>query len=254
MNFFLASASGASPRHLLRRSATTITSRQMMIPSVCVASESAPHVYNNNRPSSLGIPSCLGSCQQQLQHVRYFGARKKKKRPKLKNPWKVLGIKESDNLPFKKVKMIFLQIAMKNHPDTHEAETEEEAKKMEDTFVKARTAFECLTEGPDGIAIRKEDYEDTMENFDSWFKQETGHDTPFSFMDPETMKEVAKMTEEVGQGDQGGLDRDGGMWALARMVRSTVKAGGDAGAMLRLESGNVKEQNIGGGLRRKRRR
>ena len=219
-------------------------------------------ICQNTSIISMGLPqhvptgissSPYGSFSKQ-QQFRWFDARRKKKKPKMKNPWKILGIKESDQLPYKKVKTIFLKLAMANHPDTHEAESEEDAEKMRDKFIKARMAFESLTEGPDGLAIRKEDYEDAMENFDSWFKQETGHDTPFSFLDPETMKEVALMTDEVGSGDAGGLDRDGGMWALARMVRSTVKAGGDAGAMLRLESGDVKEQHVGGGLRRKRRR
>ena len=64
------------------------------------------------------------------------------------------------------------------------------------------------------------------------------------------MKEVAAMTETIG----GGLDRDGGMWALARMVTASVKAGSDAAVMLRLESGDVKDRVINGQLRRRRKR
>ncbi len=148
---------------------------------------------------------------------------------------------------------------MVNHPDTHSEDlTEEERIKMRDTFIEARIAFESLTEDSDGVAIlwsEKQD-ENAMENFDSWFKSETGLNTPFDFdMDPETMKEVAKMTESIG-GDSG-LDRDGGMWALARMVTSVVKTGGDAATILRLEAGEVKGRNTSsvlGELRRRRKR
>mmetsp|Transcript_9712 Transcript_9712/g.15579 ORF Transcript_9712/g.15579 Transcript_9712/m.15579 type:complete len:147 (+) Transcript_9712:1-441(+) len=146
---------------------------------------------------------------------------------------------------------------MTNHPDTHSEDlTKEEREQMRDRFIEARVAFESLTEDSDGTAIllsEKED--DPMDNFDSWFKNETGLSTPFDFdMDPETMKEVAQMTETVG-GDSG-LDRDGGMWTLARMVTSAVKTGGDAGTILRLESGDVKGKNpsVNGELRRRRRR
>ena len=103
---------------------------------------------------------------------------------------------------------------MKNHPDTHHDHTitEEERDQMRDVFIKSRIAFEELMADPtDGTAIRKSEAEEcAMENFDSWFKSETGFATPFQFdMDPETMKEVASMTETIG-GDSG-LDRDGGM-------------------------------------------
>ena len=67
------------------------------------------------------------------------------------------------------------------------------------------------------------------------------------------MQEVAKMTEELSVG----LDRDGGMWTLAKMVTSAVKSGGEAGTLLRLDAGDVKGANGGSGtgpLRRRRKR
>ncbi|KAL3920878.1 MAG: hypothetical protein SGARI_006832 [Bacillariaceae sp.] len=147
---------------------------------------------------------------------------------------------------------------MTNHPDTHSEDlAEEEKETMRNTFIQARIAFESLVEDTDGTAIllsEKSD-EDASDNFDSWFKSETGLNTPFQFeMDPETMKEVAKMTDAIG-GDSG-LDRDGGMWALARMVTSAVKTGGDAASILRLESGDIKskDRSINGELRRRRKR
>eukprot|EP00526_Cylindrotheca_closterium_P019114 CAMPEP_0113645508 /NCGR_PEP_ID=MMETSP0017_2-20120614/23992_1 /TAXON_ID=2856 /ORGANISM="Cylindrotheca closterium" /LENGTH=220 /DNA_ID=CAMNT_0000557257 /DNA_START=165 /DNA_END=824 /DNA_ORIENTATION=+ /assembly_acc=CAM_ASM_000147 len=197
---------------------------------------------------AMPLQTALNNMQQQAEpqpsfqavQIRHFDARKKKrKRRKGKDPFKVLGIPEASL--YKHVKQKFLMIAMKNHPDTHDEEmTEEEKDEMRDVFINARIAFESLVEDSDGTAILLEDAEDAMDNFDSWFKSETGLKTPFAFdIDPETMKEVAKMTDEIG-GDVG-MDRDGGMWALARMVTSTVKSGGDAATLLRLEGGDAKD-------------
>ena len=64
------------------------------------------------------------------------------------------------------------------------------------------------------------------------------------------------MTEDMNVG----LDRDGGMWTLAKMVTSAVKSGGEAGTLLRLDAGDVKDGPNGAGgsstgpLRRRRRR
>jgi hypothetical protein len=207
-------------------------------------------------PTEITSTTPTSTLHQRVQY-RYFDARKKqrkKRKSASKNPFKILGVPEGATL-FKDVKKKFLQIAMKNHPDTvGDDVTDEDRDKMREVFIKARMAFESLAEDPmDGTAILKEELDDAMENFDSWFKNETGHDSPFQFdMDPETMKEVANMTETMG----GGLDRDGGMWALARMVTAAVKSGSDAATMLRLESGDVKERDrsINGGLRRRRKR
>ena len=119
----------------------------------------------------------------------------------------------------------------------------------------ARQAFEQLMEGPDGLVMLKsesDNYQDDVgsNNMDEWFKHETGYDMPF--LDHATMKEVAKMTEEVG----GGLDRDGGMWTLAKMVTNAVNSGNgaDAASILRLEAGDIRDRQINGILRRKRQR
>eukprot|EP00537_Pseudo-nitzschia_pungens_P002504 CAMPEP_0172378716 /NCGR_PEP_ID=MMETSP1060-20121228/69564_1 /TAXON_ID=37318 /ORGANISM="Pseudo-nitzschia pungens, Strain cf. cingulata" /LENGTH=279 /DNA_ID=CAMNT_0013106443 /DNA_START=659 /DNA_END=1501 /DNA_ORIENTATION=+ len=224
---------------------------------------------------------------------------------------------------------------MSNHPDTHgDGLTEKEKDAMRDRFIEARMAFEMLVEDPeDGTAILVEEKEDRDGNFDSWFRNETGLKNPFDVdIDPETMKEVAEMTEKLG-GSQGmdeteevsdlcvdhsvggsterevdeklggsqGMDETeevsdlcvdhsvGGsterevdrgklicslhyllahchnftfallgntsssfaprstrcvalcsVWALARMVTSAVKSGGDAASILRLEAGDVK--------------
>jgi hypothetical protein len=192
---------------------------------------------------------------QRLQ-VRFFDYRKTQKKTKTpENPFKILKIPEGATL-YKDAKKKFLQIAMSNHPDTISSQdevTDEERDRMKETFIQARRAFERLAEDPmDGTAILKEDLQDAIENFDSWFQSETGLATPFQFdLDPQTMKEVATMTETIG----GGLDRDGGMWALARMVTASVKAGSDAATVLRLESGDVKDAKSRiGSLRRVRKR
>ena len=66
------------------------------------------------------------------------------------------------------------------------------------------------------------------------------------------MREVAEMTDSMG----GGLDRDGGMWTLARMVSSSVKTGKESANTLRLEAGEIrpgeKEVTLEGTLRRRR--
>ena len=150
-----------------------------------------------------------------------FDSRKVRKRKKSKNPFKVLKVKEG--MLYKDVKIKFLKIAMNNHPDTYHSSAnddineKEQQEKMRNTFINARIAFEALTVDTDGTAILVTDTVDEEENFDSWFKNETGHKNPFDVdIDPETMKEVAKMTEDVG-GDQG-LDRDGGSELLVVVV------------------------------------
>ena len=189
---------------------------------------------------------------QQQQQVRCVSSKLGRKRKKKDDPFKVLGVTE--NSEYALAKKSFLRIAMANHPDTANVESEEEREKLRDIFIRARRAFESLVEGPDGSILRKEDVEH-MDNFDEWFQQETGHENPFQFdMDPQLMREVAEMNDEVG----GGLDRDGGMWHLAKMVSNTVKAGGDGAQMLRLEQGdttnNRKDDQINGTLRRRRKR
>mmetsp|Transcript_24524 Transcript_24524/g.37792 ORF Transcript_24524/g.37792 Transcript_24524/m.37792 type:complete len:268 (-) Transcript_24524:201-1004(-) len=169
---------------------------------------------------------------------------------KLPCPFKTLGVSKSAK--YKKVKTMFLQIAMSHHPDTNKAETEEQEKKYREAFIKARQAFESLMESEDGGVMLKPLEEETSDQeFDNWFMKETGHSSPYSFLDPQTMKEVAEMEENIGHG----LDRDGGMWTLAAMVSNAVKDGKDGASLLRLEAGEVKEVNghIDGELRRTRR-
>ena len=140
---------------------------------------------------------------------------------------------------------------MKYHPDTTAQCIDAERETNKDLFVSARKAFESIVASPDGIAILKteaDDYVEEEDDFEEWFKSETGYDMPF--MDAATMKEVAEMTESVG----GGLDRDGGMWTLARMVANTVREGGDSKSVLQLDAGIIRDRAIDGVLRRRRRR
>lgn len=141
---------------------------------------------------------------------------------------------------------------MENHPDTANVKNDSEKEKMRDIFIKARTAFEKLVEAPDGSILLQEEAE-KMPDFDSWFQKETGLKNPFDIdLDPQTMKEIAEMTEDVG----GGLARDGGMWQLAKMVTNSVQGGEDAASILKLEGGqyNPKNRQIDGELRRRRKR
>lgn len=173
------------------------------------------------------------------------------KRKVVSDPFMTLGIVRNDTLQYSHVKRTFLKIAMKYHPDTTINCTDIEREKNKDLFVTARMAFESIIAGPNGVAILKteaDDYVEEEDDFEEWFKSETGYDIPF--MDAATMKEVADMTETVG----GGLDRDGGMWTLARMVTNTVKEGGDARSVLQLEAGVIRDRAINGILRRRRKR
>jgi hypothetical protein len=166
---------------------------------------------------------------------------------KREDPFRVLGVKKND--PFSKAKESFIRIAMSHHPDTHGETCEEKKEEFREVFIRARRAFELLTEGPDGEILLKQKKQE-IENFDSWFKMETGHDTPFQFMDYETMKEVAEMEDTIGHG----LDRDGGMWMLASMVSKAVKDGKNGANILQLEAGNIEQKvaSIDGVLRRRR--
>lgn len=193
-------------------------------------------------------PPLVSSCCVQQQQHRSFGEYYKLKRKKKKeDPFKVLGVSSEET--YAVIKKAFIRIAMKYHPDTAEASTPEKEDENRNIFITARNAFEAIAEGPDGIALLRDEADlMTDEELDNMFQEETGHHLPF--MDPATMKEVAKMTETMG----GGLDRDGGMWTLARMVTESVKSGGDGKDILKLEAGDVREREINGILRRKRRR
>ena len=172
------------------------------------------------------------------------------KRKSQNDPFVVLGVSEKDQ--YSAVKKSFLKLAMKHHPDTATAKTKEEEESNRETFMKIREAFEALVEGPQGIAVRRSESDKKWEEdeLNSWFKNESGGlDMPY--MDIQTMKEVAEMTAKIG-GESGGLDRDGGMWTLARMVTQTVEGGGDGSAVLQLEAGAQRGREINGILRRKR--
>jgi len=160
---------------------------------------------NNER---LDVPPLRPQHQFQIRHF-VFDSRKSRKAKATKDPFKVLKIpKESQ---YKDVKAKFLRIAMDNHPDMHtDGLSEKEQEAMRDRFIEARMAFERLEEDPsDGKAVLTEELVDRDENFNSWFRNETGLKNPFDLnIDPEIMKEVAEMTEKMG-GKQG-MERDGG--------------------------------------------
>mmetsp|Transcript_27946 Transcript_27946/g.41267 ORF Transcript_27946/g.41267 Transcript_27946/m.41267 type:complete len:211 (+) Transcript_27946:76-708(+) len=210
----------------------------MMIGNQLLARSGLRQTFYRN--TSRAVFSPVSTC-------RLFSSRGKKRE---ENPFKILGIRESAD--YAAAKRSFLQIAMKNHPDTSNVENESEKEKMRDIFMKARKAFEKLVEAPDGSVLLKEEA-DKMPDFDSWFQQETGLKNPFDIdLDPATIKEIAEMTEEMG----GGLARDGGMWQLAKMVTDSAQQGGDAASILKLEGGQyeAKDRRIDGELRRRRKR
>jgi len=190
--------------------------------------------------------------------------------PEGKCPFSILKLPR-EGTPYSSVKKTFLKIAMKYHPDVLDTQlqnqemTPKERDKLQkegmDIFLQCRAAFEAIVALPCGTAAsrleveaQKEMFGEEMtdEEFDAWFMDETGHNTPFQVdLDPKTMREVAEMNETVG----GGLDRDGGMWTLARMVSGQVKSGKDAAGLLKLDAGEVRpgeEASAKGTLRRRR--
>ncbi len=193
-------------RHLIEATTSINTlSRPVCSSKECVFA----HQYREYHQMSLNLPSRFQQRPQLQIRNLVYDSRKARITKKQKDPFKVLKVpKES---LYKDVKVKFLKIAMANHPDMHtDGLSENEQQAMRDRFIEARMAFERLEEDPtDGTAILKEELIDRESNFDSWFKNETGLKNPFDVdLDPETMKEVAEMTEKMG--GQQGMERDGG--------------------------------------------
>ena len=110
-------------------------------------------------------------------------------------PYRTLNIPK--DATYKQAKKSFLIIAMKHHPDTVGDDCEVTQKKSQDIFMRCRKALESLEECDDtGKCILKSEAEVkrsmSNEEFDDWFKEETGHNNPFAFdLDPAVMREVA---------------------------------------------------------------
>lgn len=135
--------------------------------------------------------------QQQQQHqIRQVTSKKRQRqidRDLGHDPFLILGVSRKDT--YGEVKSAFIRVAMQLHPDTSSASTTKEKEDNKEKFVAARKAFEAIVAGPNGLAILESESENFQEedDFDTWFKMETGHDMPY--MDAKTMKEVAEMTE-----------------------------------------------------------
>jgi len=174
------------------------------------------------------------------------------------SPFSVLKI--DSKTKYTDAKKSFLKIAMANHPDTLGKDiTDKERTSRMRTFQNARAALEALTSDENGFCVLKSEAEETEEfsdaEFDDWFVNETGLTNPFD-IDPSTMREIAKATNDQGIG----CDRDGGMWQLARMVTEKVNEaeanGGPVENILKLEAGEEgrSENNVEGRVRRRRKR
>lgn len=178
-------------------------------------------------------------------------------------PFSILKIDRKTN--YADAKKAFLLIAMANHPDTVDKNlTEREKKKLTGRFQKARLALEALVcDEESGLCVLRseveqlKDLEDSLSDseFDEWLMEETGLNNPFD-LDPATMREIAEATESADIG----LDRDGGMWTLAKMVSAQVKEAKESGRpvenILKLEAGNGTDNlnNDGSSVRRRRRK
>mmetsp|Transcript_28796 Transcript_28796/g.44768 ORF Transcript_28796/g.44768 Transcript_28796/m.44768 type:complete len:225 (-) Transcript_28796:290-964(-) len=198
-------------------------------------------------------PTTLMATKIRYNQNRLF-ATKKKSKAKLECPFKLLGVPTESK--YSKVKSAFLKLAMTTHPDVVSDEQKESA---EEKFIQIRMAFEQIRPLENGMATLADSSDDnnltsdaSVDDFDDWFYSETGKQAPIgSFqLDRETMIEVAKMEGEV----EHGLDRDGGMWHLAGMIANAVKDGGNADNVLKLEMGDVDNEDSGPTKRRKRRK
>jgi hypothetical protein len=249
-----------TPNKLLRMN--PVASKAVTTTASTRSTRMIPHYYACTTPTYSGGHGNRNNLLQPLPqsrrdlHTRHSQEKRHlvRKQKRQKDPFRILGLSASEKISYTAVKQLFIKIAMQHHPDTTSAETEEERNRHRDIFMQARKAFEDIVEGPDGMAVvRSDDNADNDWDDDSlneWFQQESGgFDMPF--MDVQTRKEVSRVMEEMGSV---GLDRDGGMWTLARMVANDVKQGGDGASLLRLESGDVRNREVNGILRRKRKR
>ena len=247
----------------------------------CVLKFTSRTQYNNAWSASLSIPTANDNyihtfppyqwyhiinnrdTKQQLSQHRHFSSRGGMIKPKIKAPCPYRTLNISKDATYAQAKKNFLKIAMKHHPDTVGNDCEETRQKSQNIFMKCRAALESFVEYDDtGKCILKSDKVEeeksrmSNEEFDDWFKEETGHNNPFQFdLDPSVMREVADtMTDMEGSH---GLDRDGGMWHLASMISSAVKSGKEgAESVLKLEAGNVRPEDVEakGKLERRRKR
>ncbi|KAL7490397.1 hypothetical protein ACHAWX_000257, partial [Stephanocyclus meneghinianus] len=171
--------------------------------------------------------------------------------PKSPCPFRTLNIPKDSS--YAHAKKSFLKIAMKHHPDTFSPDhTAEMRQTSQEIFMKCRSALESLIECENtGVALLRSEVEEAQSNrtmsneeFDSWFEK----------IDPQTMREVAKMHETM-EGSHG-LDRDGGMWHLASLISSAVKSGKEGAAdLLTLEAGSSEDGGeTKGKLERRRKR
>ena len=246
----------------------------------CVLKFTSRTQYNNAWSASLSIPTANDNyirtfppyqwyhiinnhdTKQQLSQHRHFSSRGGMIKPKIKAPCPYRTLNISKDATYAQAKKNFLKIAMKHHPDTVGNDCEETRQKSQNIFMKCRAALESFVECDDtGKCVLKSDIVEekskmSNEEFDDWFKEETGHNNPFQFdLDPSVMREVADtMTDMEGSH---GLDRDGGMWHLASMISSAVKSGKEgAESVLKLEAGNVRPEDVEakGKLERRRKR
>ncbi len=147
-------------------------------------------------------------------------------------------------------------MAFKYHPDTSSSgDTDKE-------FIRIKHAFEAIEEGPNGIAIIRDDHtytdrhdSDEQDNADSSIRKEKMYYAPQdeqnSFLhpsvNPQILHEVAEVANKM---NPGGLDR-GGMWQYANMVCNMNESDLPP---LRVEGGDGSNNGNGTSNSRRRRR
>lgn len=166
-------------------------------------------------------------------------------------------------ITYEQVRIAFRELALKHHPDTKKSST---GSSSSAEFTRIREAFEAIVEGPNGVAILRDDYsyrersdrkdENEMDvpstgakkDYNSFDDEQNGFLHPS--VNPQVLHEVADVVEKM---NPGGLDK-GGMWQYANMVHRMAKDESKGLPPLRVGGGSDDDAKEKSSVRRRRRR
>ena len=137
-------------------------------------------------------------------------------------PFQVLGLKNNrtsrpaptpahrldHTITFEQVRSAFRDLALEHHPDTKQGKNN-----SSDQFARIREAYDAIVEGPDGIAVLKDDhtyidrYDDSVkgggkDNSNQSNTYEEGEQNEFLHpsVNPQVLHEVAEVVENLNPG------------------------------------------------------